>query len=135
MITLEKAKQALEASEKKAKELDIAVTTVIVDDHGEPIAMSRMDEAFYVSPKFALTKARTSALLRMPSDRIAPAASEGKPYFGITTLFGGELTPIAGGLTIQAEDGTVVGAIGVGGSPDPSQDVACAEAAKKTLEA
>jgi uncharacterized protein GlcG (DUF336 family) len=135
MITLEKAKQALEASEKKAKELDIDVTTVVVDDHGEPIAMSRMDEAYFNSFKFALTKARTSALLRMPSDRIAPAAGEGKPYFGITALFGGEMTAIAGGLPVLTEDGTVLGAVGVGGSPDPSQDVSCAEAAKKILEA
>jgi uncharacterized protein GlcG (DUF336 family) len=132
MIILEEAKKALEASEKKAKELDIAVSTVIVDEHGTLIAMSRMDGALYISPKFAEAKARTAALLRMPSGRIAPFAGEEKPFFGVNTLFSGELTPMAGGIPIL-RDSMVVGAVGVGGSTDVNQDVACAEAAHKLL--
>lgn len=133
MITLEKAKKALEASERKAAQLEIAVSTVIVDDHGDVIAMSRMDGAYFVSPEFAQTKARTAALLRVPSSRLAPAAGEGKPYFGINTSLGGEMTPLAGGLPV-VKDGTVIGGVGVGGSPSPTQDEECAKEAVNVLE-
>ncbi|MDP2586112.1 MAG: heme-binding protein [Candidatus Levybacteria bacterium] len=132
MITLDKAKKALEASEQKAKELGTAVTTVIVDEHGAIIAASRMDGAIPISPKFAYCKAFTSANLGMPSEGIGAYAVEGKPYFGINTIFGGEITPIAGGIPIKMTD-KLVGGVGVGGSMDVSQDSQCAQAAAKVL--
>src|SRR3972149_7181189 len=133
MITLEKAKQALEASEKKASQLGIKVATVVVDEHGELIAASRMDDAFYISPKFAKAKAFTAAVLKMPSGALEEYAAENKPYFGINTLFGGRLTTIAGGLPVNIR-GKIAGAVGVGGSADTSQDVECAQEAVKVLE-
>ena len=132
MITIEKAKKALEASEKKAKELGIAVTTVIVDEHGSIIAVSRMDGAIPISPRFAYCKAFTSANLGMPSEGLGPYACQGKPYFGVNTLFGGELTPMAGGLPVKMGS-KLVGGVGVGGSTDTHQDVLCAEEAVKVL--
>jgi len=132
MITLEKAKKALEASEKKATELGIAVTTVIVDEHGEHIALSRMDGALVVSPSFAFSKAYTAAVLKMPTDAIAPYAISGKPYYGLNTLLGGKMTSISGGAPVTMH-GKVVGGVGVGGSADTAQDTLCAQEAVKAL--
>ena len=133
MITLLKAKKALEASEKQAQELGIAVTTVVVDNQGSVIATSRMDNAIPISPKFALSKAFTSANLGFATEDMAKYASEGKPYFGLNTLFGGEFDLLAGGVPIK-KDGKIIGGVGVGGSQDTSQDALCAKAAAVVLE-
>jgi len=133
MITLEKAKKALEASEKKALELGIKVSTVIVDEHGSIIAMSRMDGAFVISPDFAKAKAFTAATLKMPTGGLLEYEAENKPYFGLNTLFGGKLTGIAGGVPAK-KAGAIIGAAGVGGSADPSQDALCAQEAVVVLE-
>ncbi|MBN1162693.1 heme-binding protein [Patescibacteria group bacterium] len=132
MLNLSKSKEALELSEKKAKELGIKVTTVVVDEHGTLVAMSRMDGAFYISPKFASMKAYTSALLGLPSGDIAPYTEEGKPYFGLNAAFSNELITLAGGLPIKDGD-KVVGGVGVGGSLDVNDDVKCAEEALKAF--
>ncbi len=135
MITLDLAKKALAAAEKKAEELKIQVSTVVVDEHGVPIAMSRMEDAFVISPDFALAKAFTAATLKMPSGALSGYAVEGKPYYGINTLFGGKITTIAGGVPVKEKEiDVVIGAVGVGGSPDPSQDELCAKEAVKVLE-
>src|SRR5260370_41795658 len=98
MITLDKAKKALEASEKKAAQLGTAVTTVIVDEHGSIIAVSRMDGAIPISPRFAYSKAFSSANLGLATEAMAQYATEEKPYFGLNTLFGGERTTMAVGI-------------------------------------
>ncbi len=134
MITLEKAQEALKASEAKAKELGIAVSSAIVDEYGVLMAFSRMDGALKVSPKFSQAKAQTSAALGLPSGEVANFAGEGKAYVGVNVAFAGEMMVIAGGLPVK-HNGQIVGAIGVGGSLDVNQDVACAQAAKNVLEA
>jgi uncharacterized protein GlcG (DUF336 family) len=133
MISLEKAKKALEASEKKAEELGIKITTIIVDDHGIVIASSRMDGAIHISPTFAESKAVTSALLGAPTEGLGQYAGEGKPYFGFNTLAGGKMTAIAGGYPVKINN-KVVGGVGTGGSMDVSQDAICAQEAVKILE-
>lgn len=133
MISLDKAVEALRASEKKAKELGIAVSTAIIDDHGTLIAFSRMDGALNISPRFSYAKAFTSASLGLPSGDVSAYAAEGKPYFSINTAFGGELMVIAGGLPVK-KGGKIIGGVGVGGSADVSQDVECAKAAVAVLE-
>src|SRR3989344_2056485 len=120
MITLDKSKQALEAAEKKAKGLNVAVTITIVDSHGRVISSSRMDGAIPISPRFAYEKAYTSANLGAPTKDLAKFATEGKPYFGLTDIFAGKLTTIAGGIPVF-ENNRIAGGIGVGGSMDVSQ--------------
>lgn len=128
MLNLQKSLELIAKAEHKAQEFGINVSIVVVDTHGSIISLNRMDGAIPISPRFAYAKAFTSASLGVPSQNLAEYAKEGNPYFGVNTIFGGELTPIAGGLPI-IEDGKLVGGIGVGGSMDVSQDVLCAEAA------
>ena len=133
MITAKLALQAIEHAQKKAEELKVKVSITVVDDHGEVIATSRMDGAFVISPQFAQVKAYTSATLRWPTSALAEYTQPGKPYYGLTDLFGGELTDIAGGIPVNKGE-TTVGAVGVGGSPDVSLDEQCAKEAVKFLE-
>ncbi len=122
------AKQAVEVAIKKAEELGISVSVAVVDQYGDLVAFGRMKGAIKISPKFAISKAYTAGTIGMGTQDMAGYVSEGKPYFGLNTLFGGELTTIAGGVPIKRGD-ELVGGIGVGGSSDVSQDLECAQAA------
>lgn len=132
-MDLSKVKEALEVAETKAKEFGAAISVAVVDEYGDLVAFSRMEGAIKISPKFAVTKAYTSGTLGMATGDLAEFAKEGKPYHGIDSILGGELTTIAGGLPIKIGE-KLVGGIGVGGSYDVSQDVACARAALAIFE-
>lgn len=129
----DKTKKALEAGEAKAKELKQLVSIAIVDDYGDLIAFSRMEGAIKISPKFAITKAFTSGTIGMGTADIGPYAMEGKPYYGINSLFSGELTTIAGGIPIKKGE-KLIGGVGVGGSYDVNQDAEIAKAVVSVLE-
>ncbi len=133
MLMSEEAKKMILAVEKKANELGVAISVAVVDEHGTLMTFLRMDRAITISPRFSKAKAFTSGTLGMPTGDMAGFSGEGKPYFGIQSLYGGRLTTIAGGLPILKE-GKLVGGIGVGGSSDVSQDVECAKAGLAAIE-
>ncbi|HEX8923418.1 MAG TPA: heme-binding protein [Patescibacteria group bacterium] len=126
MITLDKALQAINKAITKAVELNEKVTVTVVDKYGVMVASQKMDEALVVSPKFAMAKAYTAAVIKLATEDIAKYSSPGQPFYGTTSAFEGEMMVIAGGFPIT-EKGEVVGAIGVGGSHDPTKDAACAK--------
>ncbi len=122
------AQKAVEAALKKAEGLGAAISVAIVDSYGDLVAFGRMKGAIKISPEFAVAKAYTSGTIGLSTSDMAGYAVEGKPYFGLNSLFGGKLTTIAGGVPIKKGE-ELIGGIGVGGSTDVSQDLECAKAA------
>ncbi len=96
-----KVRRAIEAAEAKAKQLGIAVSIAVVDEYGDLVGFHRMEGAIKISPKFAIAKAYTAGTIGLATEDIAKYSGEGKPYHGITDLFGGELTTIAGGYPVS----------------------------------
>lgn len=133
MISLNQANTMISAAIAKAIELGTAISVSVVDDGGNLIAFSRMDNAIKISQKFSHAKAYTSGSLGMPTEMIAPFAVDGKPYAGLHSLFGGELSTIAGGIPIMIE-GKLAGGIGCGGSTDVNQDAECAKAGVAAIQ-
>lgn len=100
-----------------------------VDDGGHVLLHARQPRATVAAADSALTKARTAVWLGAdtgtlpPVSPLVPALTAGVPW------------PVAvfpGGLALRDGD-RVVGAVGVGGSPDPTRDLAVARAAHDHL--
>ncbi|MFL6114587.1 MAG: GlcG/HbpS family heme-binding protein [Catenulispora sp.] len=130
-LNLETATRVLTAGQEAAAGIGVAMNIAVVDTAGNLVTFSRMDGAWLGSVDVALKKAKTSALFPIPTAALGGLSQPGGPIYGIEATNGG-LISFGGGLPLAAEDGTVLGAIGVsGGMVD--QDVAVAEAAAKAL--
>src|SRR5918994_305610 len=118
---------AIAASEEQGTKMDIAV----VDAGGNLKAFARMDGAWLGSIDIATTKARTARYFNLPTEALGELSQPGGPLYGIEVSNGGLIT-FPGGLPLEAEDGTVIGAIGVSGST-VEDDRAVAEAGVAAL--
>jgi uncharacterized protein GlcG (DUF336 family) len=70
MITCSQADSVLQAARSRAKEIDIAVSVVVMDAGGNLKAFSRMDGAWLGSADVAIKKAKTSVLFEMETQLI-----------------------------------------------------------------
>jgi len=126
-LTLEGARVALDAAERRAKQIGIPMNIAVVDDGGHLLAFARMDGAKLGSAVVAITKAHSSAIRRQPS---GPAKAGDEPNvilsLGLALASHEAQTPVRGGLPlIFAEQ--VVGAIGTSnGTEDQDVEVALA---------
>lgn len=114
-ISLDQAHAAVEAAIAKAHAIDTKMDIAVVDAGGNLKAFVRMDGAWIGSIDIAIKKARTARFFDMDSGTIGSLSQPGGPLYNIEHSNGG-LISFPGGVPILAEDGTVIGAIGVSGS-------------------
>lgn len=101
------------------------LAVVVVDSGGAPVAFERSDGA--PPGRFAIAHAKAHGVVMMgvPGSR-QEALAEARPVFmsALSTVYGGALMPVQGGVLIRDRRGTVLGAVGVTG--DTSQNDAAA---------
>ena len=114
-ISSDQAHAAIAAAVAKAKETNTKMDIAIVDAGGNLKAFLRMDDAWLGSIDISIKKAKTARYFNFPTGEIGKLSQPGGPLFNIEVSNGGLIT-FPGGLPLKAEDGTVIGAIGVSGS-------------------
>ncbi|QHA82196.1 hypothetical protein E3Z27_11095 [Pseudomonas mediterranea] len=120
--------QILAAARTEAQNNQWAVTIVIVDDGGHPLALERHDGCAPIGAYIATEKARTSALGRRESKGYEEMVNGGRHAFLSAPL----LTSLEGGVPIIVDD-QVIGAVGVSGVK-AEQDAQVAKAGAQCLK-
>ncbi|HXV61042.1 MAG TPA: heme-binding protein [Vicinamibacteria bacterium] len=128
VLTLAAARKIISAAESEARERGVGVVTVVVDDAGNIIQLSRMDTAQVASVEVGIGKARTAAIFRRPSRVFEEQIAQGR----VAALALTGATALQGGVPVLV-DGKVVGAVGVSGDT-PSVDEAIAIAGASALQ-
>jgi ferredoxin len=134
-IHFDAALKAVAAVHAYASENGAAVTAVVVDDAGRPIAVGRMDGADANSVDLALNKAYTSASFRLPSGALAEQAKRGW-FKSLVHHSHGRILPAGGAFPIIDREGEIatIGAIAVAGGKNAEQDVLCCRVGMAVLE-
>ena len=124
---LELAQATMAACSKKGYQ--VAVT--VVDRMGIPQVMLRDRYAGAHTPSTATRKAWTAASFRSNTLGMVEETQAGKPQSGVR--FVDRALMLGGGVLVEAE-GSMVGAVGVSGTPTGEEDDACAKAGISTIE-
>lgn len=127
-ISQAQARRIVEAAQRHAQSLEIAVTVAVVDEGGLVKAIDRMDGAPPLSAQIAEAKAQGAAVWHRDGHVLAELAQE-RPGFvaAVSQMTRLPLIASAGSIVVRDGDEGVLGAVGVsGGTPD--QDRACCDA-------
>jgi uncharacterized protein GlcG (DUF336 family) len=123
-ITLKQAKTVVDAAEKKAADIGVAMNIAVVDAGNNLTAFVRQDGGWLGSIEIAQDKAFTARAFDMPTADLAESAQPGEPLYGIAVSNEGRVIVFPGGIPLKSGD-EVIGAIGVsGGEVDQDQTVA-----------
>ncbi len=125
VMTLDDARRAIDAMRSLAQaHVDAnpgkAAVMVVVDDHGELIALERMDGAPYTSVTIATNKAYTAAREVIPSADLGAknaSAKRGEGNFEFAFFGDPRMIGWGGGLPVVV-DGHCVGAVAISGLPE-----------------
>ena len=127
VISLEMARDMLDAALDAARDMAINVSVAVVDDGAYLLAAARMDGAGLLTPEVARKKAKTSALMRAPSRLLADRVRDEPELLSLT-----DYLPLAGGLPI-IHDGQCLGAIAISGGTADQDELIGRTAIEKAL--
>lgn len=128
VLTNDNARSIVSAARAEAERAGLKVSIAVVDDGGHLLALERLDGAFPHSAELAVAKARSAAIMRLPTKTLEDLARE-RP--GLLTMPG--LTRVQGGLPLTVGD-ECIGAVGVSGATS-QQDEQIAMAGARSIAA
>ncbi|WP_307379527.1 heme-binding protein [Microbacterium sp. W4I20] len=130
-ITLESAHRAAAAAQSAAAERGITVVVTIVDAGVQPVLIARQDAAPIAAIDASLSKARTTLYFGGAATAdLSGATAPGGPLFGFEHAVAAPLAFIGGAVPVRDAQGSIVGAVGVGGgSAEQDHEIATAAAA------
>lgn len=124
LISLGGAQTIIDGAIDYARERDLVMAIVVMDQSGYEVASARMDGASFRNVTFAEGKAYASALYGQTTEVLgALATTRPDRYFGITEMYPGKFYLVGGGVPLSV-DGTLVGAVGIAGLPQGVDEAA-----------
>jgi uncharacterized protein GlcG (DUF336 family) len=131
-ISLETAKAVIEATERKAREIENPMVITVANSEGNLVAQHRMDGAWLASVNISRNKAYTAAALETPTDELAEPSQPGEPLYGLQTTDEDRIVVFGGGYPLT-RNGDIVGSIGVSGG-QVGQDMEVAESGVEAFD-
>ena len=128
-VTLAQASTIVDVALKKGRETNCAPLTVaVLDAGGHLVAFKREDKSGILRFDIAYGKAWGALGMGFGSRELAERATK-MPVFitALTTISGGRLVPVPGGVLIKDAGGHTLGAVGISGDVS-DKDEACAVA-------
>ncbi len=128
-VTLAQASIIVDTALKKGRETNCAPLTVaVLDAGGHLVAFKREDRSGILRFDIAYGKAWGALGMGFGSRELAERSAK-MPVFitALTTISGGRLVPVPGGVLIKDAAGSVLGAVGISGDTSDKDEV-CAVA-------
>ena len=125
-ITLSQARQVVDASLAKGRELGLKpLSVVVLDTRGSLVAALSEDGCAQLRPKVAHGKANAAIGLGMGTRALMNRAEQ-QAYFvqAVNGLLGGDMVPVPGGVLIRTTEGELVGAVGISGDTSDNDEAA-----------
>ena len=129
-ITLEQAEAIVAACKREALAVGQPMNIAVVDDGGNLVAFTAMDDTKLIGADIAQKKALTAVYFQLDTRDLVPLVQPGAALYGVEATGGGRLVVFAGGVLLRKADGSVAGGVGVSaGTVDEDDQVARAGAA------
>ena len=125
-ITLSQARQVVDASLAKGRELGLKpLSVVVLDTRGSLVAALSEDGCAQLRPKVAHGKANAAIGLGMGTRALMNRAEQ-QAYFvqAVNGVLGGDMVPVPGGVLIRTTEGELVGAVGISGDTSDNDEAA-----------
>ncbi len=101
-----------------------ALTVAVLDTGGHAVALLRADGASLLRPQIATGKAWGALGLGFGGRELASRAARMPAFFNaLIEMSDGRMVPVPGGVLVRANDGTLLGAVGVSGDTSDNDEV------------
>lgn len=132
-ITLQNGLDIIDICRKEAKNMGLKpLSIVILDARAVVIIGVNEDNSSLMRFDIAKAKAYSTLTMNRSTRKIGELASDRPEFFGALSELGKGIIPVAGGILIRAQNGEIIGAIGVSGDSSDN-DEALAIKAIETL--